>query len=207
VRRAGIIGGSGKARFRVVLTTGIDLIRRSGHVGAEEEEPMPGNPAQLYEEDFVRWTQQQAAALRDAASLGTNLRLDWENLAEEIDSLGRSQKHALRSRLAVILEHLLKLGCSPATDPRRSWMETLDRERSEIELLLRDSPSLGNEVSGIIAEENARSARRAIRTLHRHGEATPEVVGKITAPSYTEDQVLGDWFPGDAPLPANGERE
>jgi Domain of unknown function DUF29 len=175
VRRAGIIGGSGKARFRVVLTTGIDLIRRSGHVGAEEEEPMPGNPAQLYEEDFVRWTQQQAAALR--------------------------------SRLAVILEHLLKLGCSPATDPRRSWMETLDRERSEIELLLRDSPSLGNEVSGIIAEENARSARRAIRTLHRHGEATPEVVGKITAPSYTEDQVLGDWFPGDAPLPANGERE
>jgi hypothetical protein len=44
--------------------------------------------ADLYEEDFVRWTEQQAAALRAAARAGTNLPLDWENLAEEIDSLG-----------------------------------------------------------------------------------------------------------------------
>ncbi len=71
---------------------------------------MSGNPAQLYEKDFVRWTEQQAAALREAAALGTNLPLDWENLAEEIDSLGRSLRHELRSRILVIIEHLLKLG-------------------------------------------------------------------------------------------------
>jgi hypothetical protein len=103
---------------------------------------MPVNAAQLYEKDFVRWTEQQAAALRDAASLSTILPLDWENLAEEIGSLGRSQKRELRSRIAIIIEHLIKLECSPAVDPRPGWMETTGRERSGVELLLDDSPSL-----------------------------------------------------------------
>ena len=69
---------------------------------------MSGSEAQLYDQDFVRWTEQQAAALRQAAGLGVNLSLDWENLAEEIDSLGRSLKRELRSRVAVIIEHLIK---------------------------------------------------------------------------------------------------
>ncbi len=72
--------------------------------------------APLYEEDFVRWTEQQSRALREAAEVGTNLPLDWENLAEEVESLGASQRRELRSRLAVILEHLMKLQHSPATD-------------------------------------------------------------------------------------------
>ena len=45
--------------------------------------------ARLYEEDFVRWTEQQSRALREAAGVGTNLPLDWENLAEEGRELGR----------------------------------------------------------------------------------------------------------------------
>jgi hypothetical protein len=50
----------------------------------------------LYDEDFVRWTEEHAAALRHAKSLppagtrGSNLLLDWENLAEEVESLGKS---------------------------------------------------------------------------------------------------------------------
>jgi hypothetical protein len=60
---------------------------------------MSGNAAQLYEEDFVRWTEQQSRALPEAAGVGTNLPLDWENLAEEIESLGASQRRELRSRL------------------------------------------------------------------------------------------------------------
>jgi hypothetical protein len=168
---------------------------------------MPGNPARLYEEDFVRWTEEQATALRDAAGRGTNLALDWENLAEEIDSLGRSLRHELRSRIAVIIEHLLKLECSPATDPRRGWMETIGRERLEIELLLDDAPSLKGEVPLLVTGEMARAARYALQALRRHGEAIPAVVTKLGAASYIEAQVLGDWFPGDAPLPADGERE
>src|SRR5438105_9555179 len=96
---------------------------------------MPGSAAQLYENDFVRWTEQQSRALRDAAGVGTNLPLDWENLAEEIESLGRSQRHELRSRFAVIIEHLLKLEHSPAVDPRRGWIDTVGRERLNVEQL------------------------------------------------------------------------
>jgi Domain of unknown function DUF29 len=171
---------------------------------------MSGNLARLYDEDFVRWTEQQATALRDAAGLTTNLPLDWENLAEEIDSLGRSTRRELRSRIAVIIEHLMKLVCSPATDPQRGWIETIGHERADIELLLNDSPSLKGETGGIVAAQTARVARRMLQALHRRGEASPAVIGKITAAEYTEDQVLGDWFPEDAahpsPLPANGER-
>jgi hypothetical protein len=167
---------------------------------------MSGNPAQLYKEDFVRWTEQQAAALRDAAGLTTNLPLDWENLAEEIDSLGRSLKHELRSRLMVILEHLLKLEYSPATDPRRGWIETIDRERLIVEDLLEESPSLKGGLSVAIEQAKLRALRLAARSLSNSGEAA-----ELRLPPYTEEQVLGDWFPGNAPhpapLPANGERE
>ena len=56
--------------------------------------PKSNDPSDsLYERDFFLWTQQQAEALRKAAREGSNLPLDWENLAEETESLGRSFKH------------------------------------------------------------------------------------------------------------------
>ena len=163
---------------------------------------MSSSAARLYEEDFVRWTEEQASALRDAAGVGTNLPLDWENLAEEIESLGRSQRHELRSRLAVILEHLIKLEHSPAIDPRAGWMDTISRERLNIEDLLRDSPSLKNQLATIIEQLKPRVTRLAGASLFGY-----ETVRTLLHPSYTEDQVIGDWFPGEDPLPASGERE
>jgi Domain of unknown function DUF29 len=79
----------------------------------------------LYEEDFVRWAEAQAAGLRRAAETNSNLPLDWMNLAEEVESLGRSQRRELRGRLANIIEHLLKLEYSPRTEPRIGWLETI----------------------------------------------------------------------------------
>jgi hypothetical protein len=162
---------------------------------------MSGSSAQLYEEDFVRWTEEQAAVLREAAKLGTNLPLDWENLAEEIDSLGRSQRHELRSRIATIIEHLIKLRQSLATDARSGWMDTIDRERDDIELLLRDSPSLRPEVARVIAEEGPRALRRAHRSLLRHDELASAAAALSVGADFTEQQVLGDWFPGAPPQP------
>ncbi len=164
---------------------------------------MSGSAVKLYEADFVRWTERQSDALRKAAGVGTNLPLNWENLAEEIESLGRSQRRELHNRIAGILEHLLKLEHSPATDPRRGCIETIARQRSEIELLLNDSPSLRQDVARIITEEAPRAAHLTTRVLHVYGE----YVGNLAVPTYTEEQVLGDWFPGEAPLPAGGERE
>jgi hypothetical protein len=162
-------------------------------------EDKSGSAVQLYEEDFVRWTEQQSRALREAAGVGTTLSLDWENLAEEIESLGRSQRHELRSRIAVIIEHLLKLEHSPAVDPRRGWIDTIGRERLNIEDLLQDSPSLRSQLGPIIEQLKPRVARLATTSLFGDGET----VRKVPIPEYTEEQVLGDWFPVEAPLPAN----
>jgi hypothetical protein len=153
--------------------------------------------AELYEKDIVLWAEKQAAALRDAARAGTNLPIDWENVAEEIESLGKSQRHELRSRITVIIEHLLKLEHSPTSEPRSGWMRTIDRERSEIELVLDDSPSLRREVARLIESSSPRAARFATSDLFGYGES----VAKLPTPNYTEEQVLGDWFP-EPPRPA-----
>jgi hypothetical protein len=103
----------------------------------------------LYDEDFVRWTEEQAAALRRAKSLppagtrGSNLLLDWENLAEEIESLGKSDRRELRSQITRVLRHLLKLEASPAAERRAGWRATIDETRTEIEVSYRIVPAFG----------------------------------------------------------------
>ena len=72
-----------------------------------------------------------------------------------------------------------------------------------IEDLLQDSPSLRSQLGPIIEQLKPRVARLATTSLFGYGET----VKKLPLPSYTEEQVLGDWFPGEAPLPASGERE
>jgi Domain of unknown function DUF29 len=106
----------------------------------------------------------------------------------------------------VIVEHLLKLEHSPAPDPRRGWIEAIGRERLIIKDLLQESPSLKVDLGAEIEHAKSRALRLVTRSFSDFGE-----VSEMPLPTYTEDQVLGDWFPGDAvhpdPLPANGERE
>ena len=76
-----------------------------------------------------------------------------QNLAEEIESLGKSQRRELASQIRRILRHLLKLEASPASDPRAGWHATIYEARAEIAGILRDSPSLRREVERLAAEE------------------------------------------------------
>jgi hypothetical protein len=62
---------------------------------------------------------EQARMLRAAADAGWNAPIDWVNVAEEIESLGRSERHARVSHIGIVIEHLLKLQASPATEPVR----------------------------------------------------------------------------------------
>ena len=155
----------------------------------------------LYDEDFVAWSRQQAEALRAAAGAGSNLRLDWEHLAEEVETLGASERRALHSQIQRIIRDLLKLEHSSALEPRRGWFETGGDARSEIELVLEMSPSLKGEIGAAIRAELARGMRSAIRDLERYGEIDRAGIAKIRRTRYTEGQVLGDWFPPE-PEPA-----
>lgn len=152
----------------------------------------------LYDEDFVAWSKQQAAALRAGAHSGSNLKLDWENLAEEVESLGASERRELHSQIQRIIRHLLKLEHSPADDPRRGWVESIGDARSAIELVLETSSSLRNEIVAVIEAELPRGARDAIRDLQKYGEVEPATVALIRAARYTQAQILEDWLPPDA---------
>lgn len=153
----------------------------------------------LYDTDFLRWTEEQAAALRRAPESlpGSNLPLDWENLAEEIESLGISQRTALRSQLRRIIRHLLKLEASPAVEPRRGWDESIGDARAEIEDILEQSPSLRREVTALVAEQTQRAAKLAARDLARHGESPDGIQVRLDNGGFTVEEVLGDWFPNE----------
>jgi Domain of unknown function DUF29 len=149
----------------------------------------------LYQRDFFEWTQAQAQALREAARVGANLPLDWENLAEEIESLGRRDRRELRSRISRVLEHLLKLQFSPAHEPRDGWVETIMTQRAAIQRILKDSPSLRREVGDMLVEEQGEVGRRIGRILLRRGEIAQATIAVLHNASYTCDELLTDWFP------------
>jgi hypothetical protein len=86
----------------------------------------------LYQDDIVLWSADQARALRNAgaAAINTPDPIDWGNVAEEVESLGRSERNALRSRLRVIVEHLMKLQASSAALPHADWSATIRTQRT-----------------------------------------------------------------------------
>jgi signal transduction histidine kinase len=157
----------------------------------------------LYAEDFVAWTQQQAEALRSAARESTNQRLDWENLAEEIEDLGKSVRHQLRNQLTRIQRHLIKLGQSPAKYPRRGWRESIREARLEIETLLNENPILKPELDRFAAEQLRQAIKLAAADLEDYGELDATGRSAVYSTSFTVDQILSDWLP---PEPSRSRR-
>jgi hypothetical protein len=132
-------------------------------------------PDTLYDEDFFIWTERQAAALRRAAREGSNLPLDFENLAEEIEGLGRRDRREAGSLVKAILVHLIKLSSSPARAPRQKWQAETDRFRFALSQILDDSPSLRAHLPEMIAKMGPRALTEARAELHKYGErATAE---------------------------------
>lgn len=92
----------------------------------------------LYEQDYLLWIEDVVNKLRNRDIEG----LDFDNLIEEIESLGRSDKRELESRLREILEHILKRNYVNMPDCYRGWVESIIKQRIALQQLLEDSPSL-----------------------------------------------------------------
>lgn len=92
----------------------------------------------LYESDYFLWTEEMIARLK-ARNFDC---VDIENLIEEIESLGRSEKREIKSRLKTLLEHLLKRIYIDMPDYFNGWENTIEEQREEIVEELMDSPSL-----------------------------------------------------------------
>ncbi len=92
----------------------------------------------LYETDFLLWTEETIAKLK-ARDFD---HVDLENLIEEIESLGKSDKKEIKSRLTTLLAHLLKRIYVNMPQEFNGWERTIRNQRTDLELALMDSPSL-----------------------------------------------------------------
>ncbi len=103
-----------------------------------------------YESDFYDWINQQADFLKS----GRFADVDRMNLIEELESMGKSEKRALESRLTVLLQHLLKWQFQPVRRGK-SWELTIKEQRLRIEKVLRDNPSLKRQLSPCLLDAYA----------------------------------------------------
>ena len=99
----------------------------------------------LYESDYLLWTQETIAKLK-AKDFD---RIDFDNLIEEIEDLGRSYRDELESRLDVLLSHILKRLYVPLVNDYNGWEKTIREHRKQIRRRLEKSPSLKNYLSEI----------------------------------------------------------
>ena len=156
----------------------------------------------LYQSDYYAWTKDQAAKLRAMAAARVNSTLDLENLAEEIESLGRSDWRAARSHLQRVIEHLLKLEFSPAREPRSEWSVSIVQARDELADLL--TPALQREIEDNLVTAFDRGKRDAAKGLRRYGEHETAKALPTVCP-YSLDQIASDdWFPANRHGIVNG---
>ncbi len=120
---------------------------RPAETRLNEPAPSDADTAPLYERDFVAWTEEQAALLRR----GKWDLLDLDNLIEELEGMGRSDRRQLYARLEVLLTHFLKRDFQPERHTR-SWDITIGEQRRRLLRLLKESPSLKHGLSDLIAE-------------------------------------------------------
>ena len=149
-------------------------------------------PEQLYESDFYAWTQGQAKELRRFARTRPNLPLDLAHIAEEIRDLGKSERDTVFSFAELIMQHLLLVEHSAATENRRHWLDEIDHFRTRMRRKL--SPTLRRCLKRALDEVYADARGTVARKMRRYGEDANAAALPEACP-YTLEQILGDWEP------------
>ena len=146
---------------------------------------MMGTNTELYNADFYAWCLATAALIRE----GKWYDIDREALAEEVESVGRSQKRELESRLHVLVMHLLKWRYQPEGHQHgHSWRSTIRTQRRELRLLLRDNPSLRPQVPTVVIESYPDARAEALDETGWSDTALPHDC------PWTVVQILDDGF-------------
>jgi hypothetical protein len=136
-----------------------------------------------YEADFYAWANEQALLLR-AGRLEV---LDIGNIAEELESMGRSEKRELVNRLIVLLAHLLKWRFQPERRSR-NWRATITIQRDDLDRHLRDNSSLKAKLDETIAD-----AYKTARTMAEGETNLPKSTFPIVCP-WASAQILDEEF-------------
>ena len=139
-----------------------------------------------YEKDFYAWAIYNARLLRE----GKLSEVDIENIAEEIESMGRSERRELINQLTVLLAHLLKWEFQPERKTH-SWKYTIKEQRSRVEELLQDSPSLKKSLT-----ENLNQAYENSISIAAGETGLTEKKFPKKCPYSLKEALNKDFFPG-----------
>lgn len=147
----------------------------------------------LYENDFANW----AARTQDLLRQGRFAELDIDHLIEELDDLGKSQRHELVNRLRVLLAHLLKwqyqyrkLSERWGEFEGKSWHNTIIEQRAALRYLLDKNPGLRAALAESIVESYGQATDLAAQESGMSAAAFP-----VECP-YGQEQVLDrDFYP------------
>ena len=148
--------------------------------------------ASLYDTDGYAWSEEQSAKLRALLVERSNLDLDIENIAEEVESLGRSYRAQLVSRLAQLDEHLMKLAFALYWDSRRQWKNSVAGQRYSIDRLLKKNPSLRRELPEALVEAHEDALR--VFTDEKLIQLSMEELPGL-CPFDLDDMLKDDWWP------------
>lgn len=141
-----------------------------------------------YEGDFHAWAIENARLLRE----GQFSQLDAEHIAEELEGMSTSERRELLRRAQVLLLHLLKHAYQPKRRGK-SWLLTINHQRSAIEQLLEDSPSLVGLLDAATLEKVYRRAvRDAVIATDLERDRFPDDLPWNLAQLRDED-----WLPGE----------
>jgi hypothetical protein len=138
-----------------------------------------------YDRDFYAWANEQAALLR----AGKLAQADLEHIAEEIESMGKTEKRELVSRLTVLLLHLLKWRFQPEFRSR-SWRLSVQEQRLQVASHLADNPSM----KALLAAAIADSYRLAVIGAQRETELGAETF-PMSCPWSFEQMMNDDFWP------------
>jgi hypothetical protein len=136
----------------------------------------------LYNQDYYQWLIQTAKLLKKKKFT----QLDLENLIEEIESLGKSEKRAISSNLIIVILHLLKWRYQPEKRSN-SWKSSIREHRRRMQELLTDSPSLKNYLPEILADCYLAAKKQASDETGLSVVAFPEECPFSLAESLDED--------------------
>jgi hypothetical protein len=140
---------------------------------------------QLYDQDFYAWANEQAGLLRE----GRLSEADIEHIAEEIESMGKSEKRELVSRLTILLLHLLKWQHQPAFRSP-SWRLTLEEQRNQLEDHLADNPSLKSSLGETLVAAYRNAVLGAARETGKDRNVFP-----VACPWSLEQLMDPDFYP------------
>jgi hypothetical protein len=148
--------------------------------------PLKAPVPSLYKTDLYAWSQDQAARLR----AHTSSAIDWEHVAEEIESVGESERSEIESRLAVLLLHLLKWQFQPV-QRSGSWKSTIREQRFRLAKRIRRSPSLKHYPAEVLDEEYEFARPKAAEETGLSQEsfpiACPYTISDILDPAFLPD--------------------